>query len=137
MQSAITALAADGHARIDRLTQNGHSLAATITLRGGDCAWFWKIAYDEDFARFSPGVQMSLDLTELLLADPDIARVDSCATADHPMIDHIWRERLALADLLIAPSAAAQSQFAIALHLETLRRAFVTAAKSVRDSVRK
>ena len=30
-----------------------------------------------------------------------IARVDSCATADHPMIDHIWRERLALADLLV------------------------------------
>ena len=137
MQSAIAALSADGHARIDRLMQNGHPLAATITLRNGDSAWFWKIAYDEDFAKFSPGVQMSLDLTELLLAEPDIARVDSCATADHPMIDHLWRERLVLADLLIAPSAAAQSQFAIALHLETLRRAFIAAAKHVRDSVRK
>jgi CelD/BcsL family acetyltransferase involved in cellulose biosynthesis len=137
MQTAIEALSADGHARIDRLMQNGHPLAATITLRSGDCAWFWKIAYDEDFAKFSPGVQVSLDLTELLLAEPDIARVDSCATADHPMIDHIWRERLALADLLIAPSAAAQGAFAIALHLETLRRAFIAAAKHVRDSVRR
>jgi CelD/BcsL family acetyltransferase involved in cellulose biosynthesis len=136
MQTAIADLAADGHARIDRLMQNGHPLAATITLRSGDCAWFWKIAYDEDFAKFSPGVQMSLDLTELLLAEPDITRVDSCASADHPMIDHLWRERLALADLLIAPSAAAQSQFSVALHLETLRRAFIAAAKTMRDRVR-
>jgi CelD/BcsL family acetyltransferase involved in cellulose biosynthesis len=137
MQSAIEALSADGRARIDRLMQNGHPLAATITLRNGDSAWFWKIAYDEDFAKFSPGVQMSLDLTELLLAEPDIARVDSCATADHPMIDHLWRERLALADLLIAPSAAAQGAFAIALHLETLRRAFIAAAKNVRDGLKR
>jgi CelD/BcsL family acetyltransferase involved in cellulose biosynthesis len=137
MQTAIEALGADGHARIDRLMQNGHALAAAITLRSGDCAWFWKIAYDEHFARFSPGVQMALDLTELLLAEPDIAHVDSCATADHPMIDHLWRERLVLADLLIAPSAAAQGQFAIALHLETLRRAFVAAAKNVRDGLRR
>jgi CelD/BcsL family acetyltransferase involved in cellulose biosynthesis len=135
MQTAIAALAVDGGARIDRLMQNGHPLAATITLRSGDSAWFWKIAYDEDFAKFSPGVQISLDLTELLLAEPEVARVDSCATADHPMIDHLWRERLVLADLLIAPSAAAQGQFGVALHLETLRRAFIAAAKNVRDSV--
>jgi CelD/BcsL family acetyltransferase involved in cellulose biosynthesis len=137
MQRAVEALSADGHARVDRLMQNSHPLAATITLRSGDSAWFWKIAYDEDFAKFSPGVQVSLDLTELLLAEPDIARVDSCATADHPMIDHLWRERLVLADVLIAPSASAQGQFAIALHLETLRRAFIAAAKTVRDSVRR
>jgi CelD/BcsL family acetyltransferase involved in cellulose biosynthesis len=137
IQAAVEALAANGQARIDRLMQNGHPLAATITLRSGDCAWFWKIAYDEDFAKFSPGVQMSLDLTELLLAEPDIARADSCATADHPMIDHIWRERLVLADLLIAPSAAAQGQFAVALHLETLRRAFIAAAKGVRDGLKR
>ena len=27
---------------------------------------------------------------------------DSCATPDHPMIDHLWRDRLAMADLMIA-----------------------------------
>ena len=48
------------------------------------------------------------------------------------MIDHLWRERLALADLLIAPSAAALGQFAIARQLETLRRALIAAAKRVR-----
>jgi hypothetical protein len=108
-------------------------LAATITLRAGETAWLWKIAYNEAARRASPGVQLTLDVTESILADTAIARVDSCATADHPMIDHLWRERLALADLLIAPSAAGMGQFRIARHLETLRRALIASAKRVRD----
>src|SRR5205807_382008 len=116
VQSAIAALAAEGRVRIDRLTRGPTPLAAAITLRAGDCAWFWKIAYDEDAARASPGVQLSLDLTHNLLADASIGQTDSCATADHPMIDHLWRERLALTDLLIAPSRASLAQFHIARH---------------------
>jgi CelD/BcsL family acetyltransferase involved in cellulose biosynthesis len=54
METALAALAAQGCVRIDRLMQNNHPLATTITLRGGHCAWFWKIAYDEEFARHSP-----------------------------------------------------------------------------------
>ena len=103
-----------------------------ITLRSGTAAWFWKIAYEEEVARASPGVQLALDVTEQLLAQPDILRADSCATADHPMIDHLWRERLALADLMIAPSAAALGQFGIMRHLERLRRALIGAAKRMR-----
>ena len=59
--------------RIDRLMHDGHPLAAAITLRSGDAAWFWKIAYDEEFARSSPGVQLTLELTADLLADTGIA----------------------------------------------------------------
>jgi CelD/BcsL family acetyltransferase involved in cellulose biosynthesis len=137
MRAALTALAAEGHARIDRLMQNARPLATTITLRSRNAAWFWKIAYDEDFSRASPGVQATLDLTEALLLEPEIARVDSCATAGHPMIEHLWRERLALADYLIAPSAAAMGRFRVARHLETLRRVLVSAAKKVRDGTRR
>jgi hypothetical protein len=137
MEAALAALAAQGGVRIDRLMQSNHPLASTITLRSGQCAWFWKIAYDEEFARYSPGVQISLDLTEALLAEPEVARADSCATADHPMIDHLWRERLALNDLLIAPSAAALGQLRIARPLETLRRTLIAGAKGVRDSIRR
>ena len=133
MHDAVTALAAQGGARVDRLVQDERTLAATITLRAGETAWLWKIAYNEAARRASPGVQLALDVTESILADTTIARVDSCATADHPMIDHLWRERLALADFLIAPSAAAMGQFRIARHLETLRRSLIASAKRVRN----
>jgi CelD/BcsL family acetyltransferase involved in cellulose biosynthesis len=136
MREAVTALAAKGDARIDRLIHEGEPIAASITLRSGDAAWFWKIAYDESFARSSPGVQLTLDLTRDLLGDTALAQTDSCATADHPMIDHLWAERLPLTDLLIAPSAASLAQFRVARQLESLRRTLVSAAKTVRDRVR-
>ena len=67
-EARSSALAAEGQARIDRLFLNGTAIAATMTLASGDTAWCWKIAYNEGFARSSPGVQLMCDLTESLLA---------------------------------------------------------------------
>ena len=76
-------------------------VAAAIVLRQQDRAFFFKLGVDERFAKFSPGVQLTLDLTRHLCADPAIALVDSTADADHPMINPIWRGRLAIGDVLI------------------------------------
>lgn len=133
MQNALAGLAATGDARIDRLMREEQTIAAGITLKDGATSWFWKIAYDEALARFSPGVQLTLELTESLLADATIARADSCATADHPMIDRFWRERLSLADRLIAPDADALGAFALARQLESMRRTAVNGARRLRD----
>ena len=51
--------------------------------------------------KLSPGVQLTLDLTRHLCADPAIASADSTADADHPMINPIWRGRFAIGDVLI------------------------------------
>ena len=59
-------------------------------------------------------------------------RFDSCATPDHPMIDHVWRERLALSDRLIALRRSAMP-FALTCWIETLRRSAIAAAKALRD----
>ncbi len=64
------------------------ALAAGVILKSGKGAWFWKVAYDETLSQTSPGVQLTLDLTEEMARDHDIAFIDSCAVPDHPMIDH-------------------------------------------------
>jgi CelD/BcsL family acetyltransferase involved in cellulose biosynthesis len=135
VETAVTGLAAQGQARIDRMVLGERAIAAAITLKAGDTAWFWKIAYNEGVARFSPGVQLVYELTPSLAAQPGIARVDSCATADHPMIDHVWHERLALCDRLVAVKSSALP-FAIVCWAETLRRAALAAAKALRDGLR-
>ena len=76
-------------------------VAAAIVLRHQDRAFYFKLGVDERFAKLSPGVQLTLDLTRHLCADPDIALVDSSANAGHPMINPIWRGRLAIGDVLI------------------------------------
>ena len=76
-------------------------VAAAIVLRHQDRAFFFKLGVDERFAKFSPGVQLTLDLTRHLCADPAITSADSTASADHPMINPIWRGRFAIGDVLI------------------------------------
>ena len=48
-------------------------VAAGIVLRHQDRAFFFKLGVDERFAKLSPGVQLTLDLTRHLCADPAIA----------------------------------------------------------------
>jgi CelD/BcsL family acetyltransferase involved in cellulose biosynthesis len=134
---AVSALAAEGKASVARLALDGRAIAAIVTLRSGDAAWCWKIAYDETFSRASPGVQLLLDVTDDLLADTGIARADSCATADHPMIDHVWRERLALSDRLMCVAKCDPTLFSHLCRLESLRRSAMSAAKRLRNLLRR
>jgi hypothetical protein len=76
-------------------------LAAAVVLRHLDRAVYFKLGVDERFAKYSPGVQLTLDLTRHMCADDTIATVDSTAIPNHPMIDPIWRDRLTIGDALI------------------------------------
>jgi CelD/BcsL family acetyltransferase involved in cellulose biosynthesis len=135
VENAVVGLAADGHARVDRMLLDGRAIATTVTLQSGNTAWCWKIAYSEGVARFSPGVQLICELTERLMIEPGVAQVDSCAAADHPMIDHIWHERLALSDRLISLRRSAMP-FALACRMERLRRGAIATAKQLRTRLR-
>jgi Acetyltransferase (GNAT) domain len=83
------------------LRAGASTVAAGIVLRHQDRAFFFKIGVDERFAKFSPGVQLTVELTRHLCSDPTIASADSMAAPDHPMINPIWRGRFAIGDVLI------------------------------------
>jgi CelD/BcsL family acetyltransferase involved in cellulose biosynthesis len=129
--AAIDSLAAQGKVTLNRIFIDGRAIAVTITLRSADTAWFWKIVYDETFGQYSPGVVLTFAVTEDLVEDVSLVRTDSCAAANHPMIDHIWRERLTLCDRLIG--VGRQAPFASARRLEMLRNAAIGAAKAARE----
>jgi GNAT acetyltransferase-like protein len=128
--AALAKLAAEGKAAINRILIDGRAVAAAIMLRSVDAAWYWKIAYDEKFARYAPGVLLTAVLTEDLVEDTSIARTDSCATSDSAMINEIWCERLYLCDRLIA--VRPQAPFAVACRLEALRGAAIAGVKAMR-----
>ena len=90
-----------GQCEIVTLRAGDTPVAAAVVLRHQDRAFYFKLGVDEHFAKLSPGVQLTLDLTRHLCADPDIAMVDSTANADHPMINPIWRGRLSIGDVLV------------------------------------
>ena len=101
VRRATADLARSGQCEIVTLSAGATPVAAAIVLRHQDRAFYFKLGVDEQFAKLSPGVQLTLDLTRHLCADPGIALVDSTASAGHPMINPIWRGRLAIGDVLI------------------------------------
>ena len=101
IRRAAAALAGHGQCEIATLHAGATPVAAAIVVRHLDRAFYFKLGVDGRFAKLSPGVQLTLDLTRHLCADPAIALVDSLAAPDHPMINPIWRDRLAIGDVLI------------------------------------
>jgi len=101
IRRAVPALAETAQCEIVTLRAGTIPVAAGIVLRHQDRAFFFKLGIDERFAKYSPGVQLTLDLTRHLCADPSIMSADSTASPDHPMINPIWRGRLAIGDVLI------------------------------------
>jgi CelD/BcsL family acetyltransferase involved in cellulose biosynthesis len=101
VRRAAKALAEIGQCEIVTLRAGDTAVAAAIVLRHLDRAFYFKLGVDERFAKLSPGVQLTLDLTRHLCADPAMAMADSTAGADHPMINPIWRGRLAIGDVVI------------------------------------
>lgn len=89
--------------RLERLTLrlNGRPLAMLATFITPPGAFSFKTAFDEDFAKYSPGVLLQQE-NLAVLDRPDVAWSDSCASADHPMIDHLWRERRSIGRVSIA-----------------------------------
>lgn len=101
IRRAVPALAETAQCEIVTLRAGAAPVATGIVLRHQDRAFFFKLGIDERFAKYSPGVQLTLELTRHLCADPAIASADSTASADHPMINPIWRGRFAIGDVLI------------------------------------
>jgi CelD/BcsL family acetyltransferase involved in cellulose biosynthesis len=83
------------------LTLNGEPIAMLVNFLTAPGAYSFKTAFDERYARYSPGVLVQRENLDLL-ADPTVEWCDSCAAADHPMIDHIWRERRAVGHVSVA-----------------------------------
>lgn len=111
----LARFAARGQLRIHSLSLDGEPIAIGLALRSGARAFYWKTAYDERFSEYSPGLQLTLDLSRRLECEPGLTLVDSCAISGHPMIERLWRARLELVDLALALRAGPARGFALGL----------------------
>jgi hypothetical protein len=101
IREATAALAARGQCEIVTLHAGETPVASGVIVKHQNRAFYFKLGVDERFAKLSPGVQLTLDVTRHLCQDPSITLADSTAIPGHPMIDPIWRGRLAIGDVLI------------------------------------
>ncbi len=134
-REALYMLAERDMCRIHTLDLNGKAIASLVVLREGNTAYTWKTAYDEAYAKWSPGTLLMLDVTSKLLDDANIERVDSLAVPDHPVMSRMWKERETMITLVIgltpgSDRAARQAASQLDLYKKTQN-----VARVVRDKV--
>ncbi len=101
---------ARGALRIDELVHAGEPIAMLVLIREGNRLFAWKTAYDEAFARFSPGSQLAREAMRLTLAEEGEKDGNSLAIPGHPMISPLWRGEVPYATAVIATSKAGAAQ---------------------------
>lgn len=96
---------ADGRLVMYRLDLDGAVIAQHCGLRAAAdrrALFAYKIAYDETFARQSPGLQLELEAMPWLHApEAGVREVDSCAGPNQALWRELWLDRLQLGHLLI------------------------------------
>ena len=83
---------------------DNHIIAMKCNLTSCDKhgSFAFKITYDENYSKFSPGVLLELkSIHHLFNQDTQLAWMDSCADPNHLMIDHLWKERRTIDDYFI------------------------------------
>ena len=80
------------------------AIAMQCNFLSGSGAFAFKIAFDEAFAKFSPGIQLELDNIDDLHRRTSTTWMDSCVDPGPHMIDRLWLDRRVIQSVVIATS---------------------------------
>ncbi len=81
---------------------DGRPVALKCNLIAAPGSFAFKIAYDEEYARFSPGVLLEMENIRLLHGLSEVEWMDSCAEPNHFMMNRVWTERRTISDLVVS-----------------------------------
>jgi CelD/BcsL family acetyltransferase involved in cellulose biosynthesis len=123
-RSALQGAAKAAKLELLTLRLDGRAIAMLANFLTPPGAFSFKTAFDEHYARFSPGVLLQVENLALLERE-GIAWCDSCAAQDHPMIDSIWSGRRAIGRYSVAIGGPAKrAAFAALLTAEKAKAKF-------------
>jgi CelD/BcsL family acetyltransferase involved in cellulose biosynthesis len=86
-------MAARGALELTFLAGGGRIAAARCSLVSGDGNFCFKVAFDEELKRFSPGRELELRLIDQFHDDARLQWMDSCADPDNELFNRLWPDR--------------------------------------------
>jgi CelD/BcsL family acetyltransferase involved in cellulose biosynthesis len=124
-------LAAQGSASVALLQVDGRPIAAQVLMYCGTTAYTWKIGFDAEFSKYSPGALLVDKITEELFSGSEIDAIDSCSV-ETSFMAQLWAGRRAMVDLLIDVGPKRSLRFA----LEAQRLLGYHRLRNLRDRMR-
>jgi CelD/BcsL family acetyltransferase involved in cellulose biosynthesis len=83
------------------LRLDGKPVAMKCNFTSEPGSFAFKIAFDESYGAYSPGLLLEIENINRFHAQRDVEWMDSCAIPDHPMIDSLWLDRRTIKSELI------------------------------------
>lgn len=90
-----------GRLRLWSLQVGEKSLAMKLNLVANDSLFCYAIAFDEEYARVSPGLQLEVENFGLFHDEPGLRVMDSCASANNAFANRLYPDQRALIDVNI------------------------------------
>jgi len=88
------------------LRLDGRPLAYKCNFVAGSGSFTFKIAFDENYARYSPGMLLEIENVRRLHAQSRIEWVDSCADPFNFMFNRLWLARRTIQNLVVSTGKA-------------------------------
>jgi CelD/BcsL family acetyltransferase involved in cellulose biosynthesis len=117
----FTSVTREAHARgrlmMLALRLNGRPVAQQCGFLAADGAFSFKVAYDERYARFSPGVLAEMANIRQLHRRRRVKWMDSCAVLNNGVTNRLWTQRRGLESVVVSTGGAASDVVVAALPL--------------------
>jgi CelD/BcsL family acetyltransferase involved in cellulose biosynthesis len=101
-----------GRLLITGLDLDGRPLARHVMLTGGEGAFTFKIAYDEAYAKCSPGIVAEVDNVRQFMETPGPRWIDSNTARENESYGRVWKDRCTFQR--VAVGAGGAGRFAVA-----------------------
>ena len=136
-RTVVNGLSERGCCFIASLDLAERPIAMSVLLVESRLAAFWKMAYDESYAKYSPGLMMLVKLSEFLRDSGEVDSIDSCAAAHDLTMLRVWRGRIRIADLLLSVVPRRSVLFGVIDARERAKRSMRGVAKNIFSTIRK
>jgi hypothetical protein len=87
-----------------RLRLDGRTVSSQVNFRTGKAGFAFKVAFDERYAKYSPGLLLELENVRQRFAQRDLDWMDSCSNPHSNMIGRLWSGRRVLHTACISTS---------------------------------
>jgi CelD/BcsL family acetyltransferase involved in cellulose biosynthesis len=111
-----------GALELDFLEAGGTIAAARCSLVSGSASFCFKVAFNEELKRFSPGRELELRLIDRFHEQGRLEWMDSCADAGNELFNRLWPDRRTLRTLAYRSRGALGVAAGPALRLVTALR---------------
>lgn len=84
------------------LQLNGQPIAQLCNFLSLPVSFAFKVAFDEKFAKFSPGVHLEIDNIRAVHESPGISTMFSCTDSAESPVEYLWPDRRVILSVLVA-----------------------------------